>query len=118
MVAIRGATTVDNNTELSIRNATRELLLEIIKANQLIEDNIISIIFSSTKDVDKLYPAVVAREIGLLETPLFCVQEMYVENSLKLCIRVLIHTNKNINKKQVKHIYMKKAINLRPDIVD
>lgn len=117
MIAIRGAITVDDNSKSSIRKATIELLSKIIESNNLIEEEIISIIFSVTNDLTKLYPAICAREIGLTETPLFCVQEMNIEDSLKKCLRVLIHSSKQVQKKDVQHIYLKGAIILRPDLV-
>ena len=116
MIAIRGAITVDSNTKEEIRDATIDMISKIIKSNNLCEDDIVSINFSATKDLDKLYPAVAVREYGFCETPLFCVQEMNVEGSLEYCIRVLIYCNKSIAKKDVKHIYLKKAKKLRPDL--
>ncbi|MFP4698156.1 MAG: chorismate mutase [Eubacteriales bacterium] len=116
MIAIRGAITVKTNSEETINEATKELLKTILKSNNLKQEDLISIIFSATNDLNKQYPAVAAREIGLTDTPLFCVQEMNVEESLNMCIRVLLHSNKNIDKDKVKHIYLKDAKKLRPDI--
>jgi len=112
---IRGAITVDKNSEREIIDKTKELLKTIIDANDLDISNIISIIFTATKDLDAAYPAVAARELGMVETPLFCCQEMYVEGSLDKCIRVLIHVERREDKKP-KHIYLGRAVNLRPDL--
>ena len=116
MVSIRGAITVDSNTSDSILENTTILLEEIIKKNQLDIDDIISIFFSTTKDLTAIYPAVAARNVGITDASLLCVQEMDVENSMNKCIRVLLHVNKKTNQKEVNHIYLKEAVKLRPDI--
>lgn len=118
MIAIRGAITVDCNSKDEIRKSTIELFSSIMESNNIVEDDLVSIIFSTTKDLDKLYPAVAVREYGIAETPLFCVQEMNVEGSLKKCIRVMLHCDKEIQKKEVKHIYLKEAQRLRPDLIN
>ncbi|TCK97994.1 chorismate mutase [Natranaerovirga hydrolytica] len=116
MIGIRGATTVNNNNMTDITNETKKLLKTIITENHLEQEDMVSIIFSATKDLDTHYPAVAAREMGLTETPLFCVQEMDVVGSLQRCIRILIHYNKDMPKKEVKHIYLNEATKLRPDL--
>ncbi|TCT15003.1 chorismate mutase [Natranaerovirga pectinivora] len=118
MIGIRGAITVDNNTKKDINECTKELIKMIIAENNIQQDDMVSILFSATKDLDSQYPAVAAREMGITETPLFCVQEMDVIGSLEKCIRVLVHCNTNLPKKNIKHIYLKEAIKLRPDIAD
>lgn len=116
MVSIRGAITVDNNTAEDILLNTKQLLDRILESNRLINEDIISIIFSATKDLTAAYPAVAARQVGVTEASLLCVQEMNVDNSMKMCIRVLLHINKDISQKDVIHVYLKDAKKLRPDI--
>lgn len=113
---IRGAISVEENTEKSIIANTRILIEKIVEENQIVMENVVSIIFSVTKDLTKIYPAKVAREIGFSNTPLMCLQEMYVEYSLEKCIRVLVTINCEKDFK-VNHIYLKKAKKLRPDII-
>jgi chorismate mutase len=88
--ALRGATTVEKNTPQEIITKTKVLLTTIIDKNQLSYDEIISIIFTATKDIDTQYPAVAARELGMTAIPLLCCQEMHVQGSLSRCIRVLL----------------------------
>jgi chorismate mutase len=114
--AIRGAITVDNNTAEEIIKDTKTLLTEIEKANNLVLDDVISIIFSSTKDLDAAFPAVAARELGWTEIALMCTNEVYVPDSLKMCIRILIHINTEKGNKELKHMYLKGAKILRPDL--
>ncbi len=76
----------------------------------------VSMIFTATSDLDKVYPAVSARKMGYTEIPLMCYQELEIEDSLDKCIRVMLYLNRNIDHKNLKHVYLKKAKNLRPDL--
>lgn len=115
--SIRGAVTVKKNSVQEIELATCNLLLEIIKKNNLEIKNITQIIFSATRDITKIYPAVYARKIGIVNASLFCVQEMYVENSLPMCIRVLLNfCDKYQADKKIFNIYLGEAKKLRPDL--
>jgi chorismate mutase len=110
---IRGATTVGNNDRSDIIEATKELLREIVTANQLDIADIASVIFSTTLDLNAEFPAVAAREIGWSDTPLLCSNEIDVPGSLAKCIRVLLHINSHKSQSEIKHIYLKNAVNLR-----
>ena len=113
---IRGAITVEENTKVDILKGTRKLLEGIISANKLEFNEIISITFTCTRDLDKAYPAVEAREIGLTEPALMCLQEMYVEGSLEKCIRVMVMVESNRSQNSVNHVYLEGASVLRPDL--
>lgn len=114
--SIRGAITIEENTKENIIKNTTELLEQIIYQNDLKIENIINILFTATKDITKEYPAVSARQIGITQASLMCLQEMDVENSLEMCIRVMLTVNTEKSQSQVKHIYLKNAKILRPDI--
>ncbi len=117
LVSIRGAITVENNNKKDIIQATKELLASIEKENNLKKENVVSILFSSTKDLDAEYPAKAARMLGYTQCGLMCFNEMYVKGSLSKCIRVMIlYQDPVIEQKQVKHIYLKGAKILRPDL--
>ncbi|CAK7016783.1 chorismate mutase [Tissierella carlieri] len=116
IVTIRGAITVPENSVSSILEGTRELLIEIEKENNIDRDKVISIIFSCTNDLDKVYPAKAARELGYINAGLMCFNEMYVKGSLDKCIRLMVLYNSIINQKEVKHIYLRDAKILRPDL--
>jgi len=114
--AIRGATTVSENSVGAIREAVHELLDELERYNQLEMDEIVSIIFSVTKDLDAVFPAAIARERPhWSNVPLFDVQQMHVEGSLERCIRFLIHFNTPNPDVDIYHPYLRQARNLRPD---
>ena len=116
MRGIRGATTASTNTVEAIREAVKELLDEIETHNQFSPEEIVSVIFSVTKDLDAIFPAAIARERpGWENVPLFDVQQMHVKGSLERCIRVLIHVNLPKPQVEIIHPYLRQARNLRPD---
>lgn len=114
---IRGAVSVEENTEESIITNTKLLLNKILEDNSFKMEDVVSVIFSATRDLTKIYPAKVARDTGFSSVPLICLQEMYVEYSLEKCIRVLITINCEKDT-EIKHVYLKKAAKLRPDITE
>ncbi|TDT61880.1 chorismate mutase [Fonticella tunisiensis] len=118
MFSIRGAITVDRDEKEEIIKSSEELLLKIINSNGISIGDIISVIFTCTKDLCSAYPAVGARNIGITKAGIMCLQEMYVENSLEKCIRVMLLVNGDKNQSDVKHIYLKKAVSLRPDLME
>ena len=113
---IRGATSVDINDADSIIAATRELLERIVVANDLLVKDVASVTFTATPDLDAAYPARAAREMGWVNTPLLCMQEMAVVGSLPRCIRVLVFWNTDLSSDQVQHVYLGAARALRPDL--
>jgi len=115
---IRGATSVEVNNSRAIIAATRELLERIVALNDLRLDDVASVIFTITPDLDAAYPARAAHEIGWGTTPLLCVQEMAVAGSLPRCIRVLVLWNTDLRSDQIRHIYLGRACALRPDLIE
>jgi chorismate mutase len=114
--AIRGATTVSENSAEAIREAVRELLDELESLNPIDPDDIVSATFSVTRDLDAIFPAAIARERPHWQNvPLLDVQQMHVEGSLERCIRLLIHINMPDPLAEVHHPYLRQAKNLRPD---
>ncbi|HIK29640.1 MAG: chorismate mutase [Oscillatoriaceae bacterium SKW80] len=115
--AIRGATTVEENTVEAMTEAVQELLDELEKLNQIDPEQIISATFSVTRDLDAIFPAAIARQRPHWENvPLLDVQQMYVEGSLERCIRFLIHINLPASQTKIYHPYLRGAKNLRPDL--
>ena len=110
---IRGATTVENNAKEEIISATKELLTQITKANNIDPDDVASVIFTTTKDLNAEFPAVAARMLGWTNTALICSHEMDVPGSLEKCIRILIHVNTEKSTQEIKHVYTKGAKNLK-----
>lgn len=113
---IRGATTVLENTPEAIRDAVSELLDAIEDNNAFQPEDIVSVTFSVTPDLDAIFPAAIARKRNRWENvPLLDVQQMYVKGSLERCIRVLIHVNSQIPQAEMHHSYLRQAQSLRPD---
>ncbi len=119
LVSIRGAITVNNNSKEDIIESTKELLTEIEKENGLKKENVISILFSSTRDLDAEYPAKAARMLGYTQCGIMCFNEMYVKESIDKCIRVMIlYQDSVLEQNQVKHVYLRGAKDLRPDLIN
>ncbi len=114
---IRGATTVDNNDREEILEATVELLRLIVYENNVHIEDIASASFTLTDDLDAVFPALAARQLGWNEVPLICMREIPVPNSLEKCIRVLLLVNTTCSASEMQHIYMRKAVSLRPELV-
>ena len=115
---IRGAITVNADEAGLILQATRELLAGIQQANaKLRTDDIASALFTVTEDVTSTFPAQAARELGWTDVPMMCAREIPVTGSLPLCIRVLIHWNTELPQNEIKHVYLRDAATLRPDLV-
>ncbi|HYN86940.1 MAG TPA: chorismate mutase, partial [Ardenticatenaceae bacterium] len=112
---IRGAITVEANEADLILDATRELLGRLVEANQIAPDDIASVIFSSTSDLNATFPALAARQFGWTGVALLGCQEVAVAGALPRCIRVLIHWNTDRRPDDLKHIYLREATVLRPD---
>ncbi|MCF6807931.1 chorismate mutase [Thiotrichales bacterium 19S9-12] len=113
---VRGATTIESNTKEAIEIATIELLEELVKRNQIDIDYLASVIFAVTPDITASFPPTAARKLGWHHVPLLNCQEMKADKGLPLCIRVLLHWNTDKDITEVKHIYLRGAAILRPDI--
>ncbi|MCB9452006.1 MAG: chorismate mutase [Anaerolineaceae bacterium] len=113
---VRGATTVESNTVDVILAATKELLVAMIDANGIEEDDVASVVFTTTPDLNAVYPAKAARELGWQRTALLGCLEMDVPGGLARCIRILIHWNTTKTLDEIQHIFLHDAGRLRPDL--
>lgn len=113
---VRGATTADENSREAILHATRQLLALMIRQNQIEAADIASATFSTTIDLNAEFPALAARQLGWLDVPLLCTNEIDVPGSLRRCIRILVHWNTAVPQHDIKHVYLKGAVQLRPDL--
>jgi chorismate mutase len=113
---IRGATTVDANTKEDILQATNELLSALIQANNIRRDDVASVFFSTTSDLNAEFPAVAARQMGWSHVALMCGHEMNVPGSLPMCLRITMHVNTAKPQDQVQFVYLRGARALRPDL--
>jgi monofunctional chorismate mutase len=114
--AIRGATSVEEDNPQQIAEATRELLGQIVERNNLELDEIVSVFFTVTPDLKSAFPALAAREMGWVQVPLLCASEIPVEGSMERCLRVLMQVELRAPRPLETHVYLRKAIALRPDV--
>ena len=119
ILAIRGATTVTSNNKDEILKESAKLIQTIISKNDLNKEDIISMCFTMTKDLDAVYPAVAVREIlNITDIPMLNFEEKYIQGSLSKCIRVMMYINTEKTKSDIKHVYLNEAKNLRKDLIN
>ena len=116
--ALRGATTVDEDTSEQIRDRVIALLEAMFDRNAIHHDDLISVIFTATDDLHSVFPATVARKVGLGDVPLICAQELNIEGGTPRCIRVLMHLNTDVAREDLHHVYLEGARALRDDLPD
>jgi chorismate mutase len=114
--AVRGATTVDADTEEQVTTRVQALVGAILERNELAKDDLISIVFTATDDIVSMFPATAARAMGLGDVPLLCARELAVAGSQPRCIRVLLHVNTDREREDIEHVYLESAQGLRDDL--
>jgi len=114
---VRGATVSKKDDPENILSATRKLLNTILTENPgMVLEDIASVLFTAADDLNSVYPAKAAREMGWNQVPLICAREIPVPGGLSGCIRVLIHWNTNTPQSEIRHVYLGAAARLRPDL--
>lgn len=114
--ALRGATTVDDDSPEHIRVRVVALLQEMFARNQVDHDDLVSIVFTATDDVRSAFPATAARSIGLGDVPMLCARELDIADSTPRCIRVLMHLDTSRDRAELRHVYLEGASTLRDDL--
>src|SRR5437879_295454 len=104
--ALRGATTVDEDTEEQVQERVQTLLREMLARNGVSHDDLISIIFTATDDITSVFPATAARPMGLGDVPLLCARELAVQGGAARCIRVLMHLTTPRDRSELRHVYL------------
>jgi chorismate mutase len=112
---IRGATTVEVNQKEAIITATEEMLEEICRLNAFDPEEITGAFFTVTGELTATFPAEAARKRGWTMVPMLCAIEIPVAGSLPMCIRVMIHLNTTKRADEMRHVYLRRAVALRPD---
>lgn len=114
--AIRGATTLERDDRDHLIDRTQELIHAIFDRNGLVEDDLVSIVFTATGDINSAYPAEAARESGFVHTPLLCARELEIDGGIERCVRVLVHAYTEQAKQELRHVYLHDARQLRTDL--
>lgn len=118
MRGVRGATTVENDRKEKIWSAAAELVSAMLDANGIASEDIGAAIFSATEDLVSAFPSagVRARVPGFDAVPLFDARQLAIEGSLPRCLRVLLLVDTEKRQQEIKHIYLREARKLRPDL--
>lgn len=113
---VRGATTASENNRDAILDATAELLQEMVALNQIDKNDIASVFFSITPDLDAEYPATAARlRLDWHKVPLFGQCEIAPPSGISKCIRVLILWNTTKAADEIQFTYLRGTSHLRTD---
>lgn len=116
--ALRGATTVDADVADHIVERVKVLVHELFERNALDVDAVISIVVTGTPDIRAIHPATAVRAYGLPEVALLGAQELDVDGALERCIRLLVHVDTDRPRTELQHVFLERAVELRPDLVD
>ncbi len=116
VLALRGATTLDVDDRDHLLECVQELLTEMLDANGIFNEDLISILFTATDDVHSAFPALAARKLGMGDVPLICARELDVVGAKQRCIRVMMHFNSGRTRSELHHVYLRDARDLRADL--
>jgi len=118
VLALRGATTCDENTKEEVDTKTQTLVRAMLDRNAITHDDIVSIIFTATDDITAEFPATAARALGLGDVPLLCARELGIAHGMPFAIRVLMHFYGEQPRGELHHVYLERARTLRDDLPD
>ncbi len=116
LLALRGATTCDEDTKAEIDEKTQSLVKEMLARNNIAHDDLVSMLFTATDDLTAEFPATAARVLGLGDVPLICARELNVVHGMKRCIRVMMHFYGEHARGDLHHVYLEGARSLRDDL--
>lgn len=114
--ALRGATTVDVDTEEAINERVQTLVREMMDRNGLQKDDLVSILFTATDDLTATFPATPARRMGLGDVPLLSARELSVRDATPRCVRILMHMHTDRPRSELRHVYLEGAQGLNDDL--
>jgi chorismate mutase len=114
--AVRGATRVDVDERDHVLLRSRELMRAFLGANDLSGEEVVSILFSVTPDIRSVAPALAARQLGLHDTALLCVQEMAVDGSMPGVVRFMAHVDPAKPEASLRNVYLHGTEVLRQDV--
>jgi chorismate mutase len=115
--ALRGAITCDEDSKAEIDAKSTRLVTELFVRNGLVNDDVVSILFTTTPDLHAAFPASAARAaLGLDDVALMGAQEQDVPGGLPRCVRVMVHCYSDLPRDQLQHVFLEGAAALRPDL--
>lgn len=116
MRAVRGAIQIDRDTRDDILDGAAELILSVLARNELVPEDLISVIFTLTPDLTAEFPAYAARQLGITDVPLLCAQEIPVAGAMPRVLRLLAHMETSRSRSEIHHVYLRGAALLRTDL--
>ncbi len=114
--AIRGAVQLERDEREHLIKQVSELLTAILERNRLQIDDLISVLFTATPDLRSEFPAVAARQLGIVDVPLLCATELDIAGAMPRVVRILAHVETDLAKSEIQHVYLGAAAALRKDI--
>ena len=115
--ALRGAITCTEDSKAEIDAKTARLVKELFARNELSQDDVVSIFFTSTPDLTAEFPASSARSaLGLDRVALLGAQEQAVPHGTPRCVRVLVHCYSERSRDELHHVFLEGAAALRADL--
>jgi len=114
--ALRGAIQIDRDDREDILDAAAELIVTVLGRNELVADDLISVIFTLTPDLTAEFPAYAARQLGMHDVPLLCAQEISVPGAMPRVLRLLAHIETGKPRSALHHVYLRGASQLRTDL--
>ena len=116
LLALRGATTCEENSKSEIEAKTQKLVAEMLDRNAIAHGDLVSIIFTATDDITSEFPATAARALGLGDVPLLCARELAIAHGMPRCVRVMMHLYSDRRRDELHHVYLEGARGLRDDL--
>lgn len=117
LYAFRGATCAENTSESIAKNVC-DMCTLLFEKNSILTDDIVSIQFTMTRDLDAANPASALRKaqtkFDVSKVAFFCSEEAFVKNTLPKTVRVLVTAYAD-EKTKVRCVYINGAEKLRPD---
>ena len=118
VAALRGAITLDADTREEVMDRTSELLSALMRRNDVVPEDMVSLIFTATDDVHSEFPAAAVRAAGISDVPMLCARELEIEggSGIPLCVRVMAHVYTDRPRAELHHSYLRGARQLRSDL--
>ena len=116
IVGLRGAITCTEDSAAEVEAKTQRLVKEMLVRNEVADEDLVSVIVTTTPDLTSAYPAAAVRALGFGDVPLLGAQEAAVAGGLPRCVRVLIHCYSPRARSEVQHVYLEEARTLRADL--
>jgi chorismate mutase len=114
--AVRGATQLEIDEREHLLDRVAELVKEVLRTNNLDNDDLISIVFTATSDVHSEFPAYAARLMGMTDVPLLCARELEIGGGMPRVIRLMAHVETPLSRSEITHVYLHGAAALRRDL--